>query len=93
MTGRARDNRLVHFAPDPGIDIRPGDLVEVDVTRAAPHHLVADGAIASVRRTVSGDAWQQRTSAPTAPQVSLGLPSVGRPAPAPQAPAACASSR
>ena len=44
MTGRARDGRLVHFAPSDG-DIRPGDVVTTTVTGAAPHHLIADGAV------------------------------------------------
>ena len=43
---------------------RPGDLVEVDVTYGAPHHLVADSALEGgtfvVRRTRAGDAWAQR---------------------------------
>ncbi len=43
---------------------RPGDLVTVQVTHAAPHHLVADSALAggpyAVRRTRAGDAWAER---------------------------------
>src|SRR5487761_1414607 len=55
MSGRARDNRLVHFAPgaqpqSPGAP-RPGDIVPVAVPRGAPHYLLADGAPLSVRRT------------------------------------------
>jgi tRNA-2-methylthio-N6-dimethylallyladenosine synthase len=57
MSGRARDNRLVHFAPA-GTSPRPGDVVTTVVTRAAPHHLIADGAPGSVRGTRGGDAWQ-----------------------------------
>ncbi len=54
MSGRARDNRLVHFAPhDTGP--RLGDIVTVAVTRGAPHYLLADGAPLSVRRTRAGD--------------------------------------
>ncbi|MFI6425370.1 tRNA (N6-isopentenyl adenosine(37)-C2)-methylthiotransferase MiaB [Promicromonospora sp. NPDC050880] len=85
LSGRAADNRLVHFglpsdaenlpgAPtsldDPRLaDVvpqglpRPGDMVTVTVTKAAPHHLIADpvtpGPLA-VRRTRSGDAWAER---------------------------------
>ncbi len=84
LSGRARDNRLVHFTPGDAV-VRPGDLVTVQVTRAAPHHLVADAAVRSVRRTRAGDAWDARTAA-TSTAVSLGLPSVGVPA-APAAPA------
>ncbi|WP_166846844.1 tRNA (N6-isopentenyl adenosine(37)-C2)-methylthiotransferase MiaB [Isoptericola sp. BMS4] len=58
------DPRLAETgALDPRLP-RPGDLVTVDVTRAAPHHLIADSALAggtyAVRRTRSGDAWAQR---------------------------------
>ncbi|MFC8798232.1 tRNA (N6-isopentenyl adenosine(37)-C2)-methylthiotransferase MiaB [Promicromonospora sp. NPDC057138] len=98
LSGRAADNRLVHFglpalpdaasvasgahlahaeltgAPasldDPRLSAvvpeglpRPGDMVTVTVTKAAPHHLIADpvtdGPLA-VRRTRSGDAWAER---------------------------------
>jgi tRNA-2-methylthio-N6-dimethylallyladenosine synthase len=60
LSGRARDNRLVHFTVPEGVNgPRPGDLVTVEVTHAAPHHLVADSGIGaglfSVRRTRSGD--------------------------------------
>jgi len=64
VSGRAADNRLVHLAvPDmPDADRpRPGDLVRAQVTRAAPHHLMADsgadGGLFEVRRTRAGDAW------------------------------------
>jgi len=74
MSGRARDNRLVHFAPqaaggavrDGGADRgaagppRPGDIVVTTVTQAAPHYLIADAAPLAVRRTRGGDAWQAR---------------------------------
>jgi len=102
MTGRARDNRLVHFAtprvevgvPSPASSsgearIRPGDLVEVAVTHAAPHHLVADGPVLRHRRTRSGDAWEARTAPPTNTTnvVGLGMPTLGTPPPL--APSAC----
>jgi tRNA-2-methylthio-N6-dimethylallyladenosine synthase len=84
LTGRARDNRLVHFtavdAAGAPVDVRPGDMVEVEVTRAAPHHLVADAAVRSVRRTRAGDAWARRNNEPEpAPGVLLGMPAVGAP--------------
>lgn len=50
LTGRARDNRLVHFNSD-GQDIEPGDFVVTEVTRAAPYHLLADGSPISVDRS------------------------------------------
>jgi len=65
MSGRARDNRLVHFAPH-GTTPRPGDIVTVTVTRGAPHYLLADGAPLSVRRTRAGDAWQAAAAPPAA---------------------------
>ncbi len=86
MSGRARDNRLVHFSlPVGGERPRAGDLVDVDVTYGAPHHLVADGALSggtyAVRRTAGGDAWARLQDAPVPgkPAVSLGMPSLGRP--------------
>jgi tRNA-2-methylthio-N6-dimethylallyladenosine synthase len=89
LSGRGRDNRLVHFNPEGAAGVRPGDMVVVEVTHAAPHHLVADGPVLSVRRTRAGDAWEARTAAP-APAgagVGLGMPTVGVPAPLPAAPA------
>ena len=74
MTGRARDNRLVHFLGSSGI--RPGDVVEVEVTYAAPHHLLAEGPLLSHRRTRAGDAFE----APKPATVPLGMPRVGAPA-------------
>jgi tRNA-2-methylthio-N6-dimethylallyladenosine synthase len=90
LSGRARDNRLVHFEADfsrvSEADVRPGDVVTVEVTYAAPHHLVADGPVLDVRRTRSGDAWAARSA--TAPAgVTLGMPTLGVPAPLPDAPA------
>ena len=91
LSGRAPDNRLVHFQA-PGqeagqSEVRPGDVATVEVTYAAPHHLVADGPVV-VRRTRSGDAWEARTRAPEPAGVTLGMPTVGVPAPLPDA-AAC----
>jgi tRNA-2-methylthio-N6-dimethylallyladenosine synthase len=90
LSGRARDNRLVHFTPvdETGatVPVRPGDVVEVEVTYGAPHHLVADGPVRRVRRTRSGDAWEARTAAPSTPTVGLGMPTLGVPAPLPDVP-------
>ena len=87
LSGRARDNRLVHFAVPEGAERpRPGDVVTVGVTYGAPHHLVADSGVAggvyAVRRTAGGDAWAalQDAAVPGKPAVSLGMPSIGRPA-------------
>ncbi|GAA5145719.1 tRNA (N6-isopentenyl adenosine(37)-C2)-methylthiotransferase MiaB [Nocardioides marinquilinus] len=88
LSGRGPDNRLVHFAPpsDPGVRVRPGDLVTVEITHAAPHHLLAERVL-GVRATRSGDAWEARTAAPVPAGVTLGMPTVGVPAPLPDAPA------
>jgi tRNA-2-methylthio-N6-dimethylallyladenosine synthase len=76
MSGRARDGRLVHFAPGKQ-QVRPGDIITTVVTDAAPHHLIADGDVVTHRRTHAGDAYAagQRPSG-----VGLGMPVVGQPA-------------
>ncbi|HEY5784327.1 MAG TPA: tRNA (N6-isopentenyl adenosine(37)-C2)-methylthiotransferase MiaB, partial [Microlunatus sp.] len=58
-SGRAKDNRLVHVAvpEDEALRPRPGDIAEVEITYAAPHHLTADHGLLSLRRTRGGDAW------------------------------------
>jgi tRNA-2-methylthio-N6-dimethylallyladenosine synthase len=66
MSGRARDNRLVHFTPDRTAP-RPGDIVTVTVTRGAPHYLLSDAVPRSVRRTRAGDAWEAAAAASTPP--------------------------
>lgn len=89
LSGRAEDNRLVHFAlPEGAEEPRPGDVVTVEITAAAPHFLIADDVpgVYALRRTRAGDAWDRRQAescgvpAPTgdtAPRaVSLGLPTI-----------------
>jgi tRNA-2-methylthio-N6-dimethylallyladenosine synthase len=89
LSGRAPDNRLVHFNAAGAEDVRPGDMVKVEITYAAPHHLVADNPVLEVRRTRSGDAWEARQgrTEPETRSVGLGMPAVGVPAPLPAAPA------
>jgi tRNA-2-methylthio-N6-dimethylallyladenosine synthase len=91
LSGRAEDNRLVHFEVPEGSEIpRPGDVVTVEVVSAAPHFLIAApaGATLPVRRTRAGDAWDraeaESCAVPTVPavgvgagRVSLGLPTIG----------------
>ena len=89
LSGRARDGRLVHFATGELTGIRPGDIVHTEITYAAPHHLNADGAPLGHRRTRAGDAHEAGRATRTA-GVSLGLPSVGVPAPLPAAAGGCA---
>ncbi|WP_427891311.1 tRNA (N6-isopentenyl adenosine(37)-C2)-methylthiotransferase MiaB [Kribbella sp. GL6] len=88
LSGRGADNRLVHFAvPDDVEAPRPGDMATVEITYAAPHHLVAD-VFGTVRRTRAGDAWQRAQETPDAPAgsgVMLGMPTIG---PTPLEPAA-----
>jgi tRNA-2-methylthio-N6-dimethylallyladenosine synthase len=78
MSGRARDNRLVHFEVPAGAQTpRPGDIVTVRVTEAKPYFLLADAhpdsaqRIYELRRTRAGDAWDLAQAA-----------SCGAPAPA-----------
>jgi tRNA-2-methylthio-N6-dimethylallyladenosine synthase len=77
LSGRARDNRLVHFVPDAGRP-RPGDVVTTRVTSAAPHYLRADEAPLSLRRTRAGDAAEARQRAAAnpdpAPAAAAGAP-------------------
>ena len=75
MSGRARDGRLVHFAPGDA-DVRPGDVLTTTVTGAAPHHLIADAPLLSYRRTRAGDAHAAGQRPHT---VGLGLPMIGAP--------------
>jgi tRNA-2-methylthio-N6-dimethylallyladenosine synthase len=84
LSGRSKDNRLVHFDfPADTLAPRPGDLVTVKVTEAAPYHLIADGTpaeIFKIVRTRGGDAHDRRMlescGAPTpgSGKVSLGIP-------------------
>ena len=81
LSGRARDNRLVHVSvPDePQARPRPGDMADVIITYAAPHHLNADGGLLALHRTRGGDAWQDRRSVPGRSAIDLGIPTVGVP--------------
>ncbi|MDO7881718.1 tRNA (N6-isopentenyl adenosine(37)-C2)-methylthiotransferase MiaB [Antiquaquibacter soli] len=88
MSGRAQDSRLVHFdVPEGSAVPRPGDMVTVEITRAAPYYLIAaEQGPLEIRRTRSGDAWDRAeaescavpapagASAAGAARVSLGLP-------------------
>ncbi|WP_040312785.1 tRNA (N6-isopentenyl adenosine(37)-C2)-methylthiotransferase MiaB [Gleimia coleocanis] len=87
ISGRARDNRLVHVGLPAGFeygrDIRPGDMVTAVVTHAAPHHLVADsgvtGGLFSHRKTRAGDMWAEKQACPVPDnKVTLGIPIIRR---------------
>lgn len=77
LTGRARDNRLVHFTLPAGVRRpRPGDLVTVTVTDAAPYHLLADPldpSEISIRRTIGGDASDRLAEASIHKRPTLSL--------------------
>ncbi|MGW5149674.1 tRNA (N6-isopentenyl adenosine(37)-C2)-methylthiotransferase MiaB [Rhodococcus koreensis] len=86
MSGRARDGRLVHFRPEGHLDgnVRPGDVVTIVISAAAPHHLVADTPVLTHRRTRAGDSFEKGVTPKTPPiGVGLGLPQIGVPAPLP----------
>jgi tRNA-2-methylthio-N6-dimethylallyladenosine synthase len=76
MSGRARDGRLVHFAPSG--DVRPGDVVRVAITHGSPHHLIADGPLLAHRQTRAGDNHASGVR-PRTPGVGLGMPAFGAP--------------
>jgi tRNA A37 methylthiotransferase MiaB len=95
LSGRAPDNRLVHFVAPEGVHPRPGDMVTAQITYAAPHHLVAD-IVHGVRRTRAGDAWESRAGSPggrgpSTPGVSLGMPAMGVPVAVATRPDECGS--
>jgi len=95
MSGRAEDGRLVHFDVPAGSEIpRPGDVVSVVITRAAPHFLIAApaGDTLPVRRTRAGDAFDRAEAescaipadtpahhAGSGGAVNIGLPTLRRP--------------
>jgi tRNA-2-methylthio-N6-dimethylallyladenosine synthase len=90
LSGRARDGRLVHFAPGDA-SVRPGDIVEVAIGYGAPHHLVSDGPVLSHRRTRAGDFHESGTR-PGGPATGLGLPGFGAPSQPVAAAPACGAS-
>ena len=82
MSGRARDARLVHFEVTPGSEVpRPGDIVTVVATEAAPFHILADdptGAPLRIRRTIAGDAWdREQAESCGVPQGQTGAKNLG----------------
>jgi len=60
LTGRAKDNRLVHIDWVSADLPRPGDLVEVEVTDAKPYFLIAKAEDQpKLKRTIAGDAYER----------------------------------
>jgi tRNA-2-methylthio-N6-dimethylallyladenosine synthase len=79
ISGRARDNRLVHVqVPEGSPRPRPGDIGTVTITSAAPHHLIADEGVREHVRTRGGDAWEAAQRERPA-GVPLGMPGFGAP--------------
>ena len=77
LTGRARDNRLVHFSLPEGVKRpRPGDLATVTVSEAGPYHLIADPKTSSeitIRRTIGGDAFERLNDEAETKRVALSI--------------------
>ena len=85
LSGRARDNRLVHFADFAADGTSSGRATWSPPRSPTPRRITSSptGRPLAARRTRSGDAWEARASEPTLAGVSLGMPSLGAPAPAP----------
>lgn len=74
LTGKTEDFRLVHF--DASSQARPGDFVDLEITDASAHYLIATE-LAHLK-TRGGDAHEARTKqAPTA--TTLGIPTFRKP--------------
>jgi len=88
MSGRAADNRLVHFAPGAAVGDtdapRPGDVVTTVVTRGAPNYLLADGEPAACAGPAAGT-----PGPPAAPPASPAAPPPGHRTPATGSCSAC----
>lgn len=72
MSGRTEDFRLAHFTFNQEDLARPGDVVTVKVTDAAPHFLTGDSL--AIRRTRGGDAFSARTAERMKEPLLLGMP-------------------
>lgn len=97
LSGRTEDNRLVHFTVPAGAEApRPGDMVTVRITQAAPFHLLADPAPEhyALRRTRAGEAWDraQAESCGTGGSSRPGVTNLGMPG-IPTRPGALAGTR
>ena len=78
LSGRARDNRLVHFNFESEQVIRPGDLVEVEITYAAPFFLLSDKPILKIKKTRAGDIFSESKNVDKSDKVLLGIPTLVR---------------
>ena len=74
LTGRSKDFRLVHF--DNTAKARPGDEVDVVITKASAHYLI--GTPGAIRATRGGDAHEARNTQVKRAPTLLGMPTVPR---------------
>jgi tRNA-2-methylthio-N6-dimethylallyladenosine synthase len=72
LTGKSEDFRLVHFADSS--NARAGDFVDVQITDASAHYLIAQELRTIATR--GGDAHELRTLEKSTSGVSLGIPTV-----------------
>ncbi|MFM1918118.1 MAG: tRNA ((37)-C2)-methylthiotransferase MiaB, partial [Actinomycetota bacterium] len=75
LSGRARDNRLVHVGISDGQMVQPGDFVTARITYAAPHHLIADEFLAHRPRSLPEVSVEVAESDG---RVKLGMPAMPR---------------
>ena len=73
-SGKSRDFRLVHL--DATEEIRPGDLVDVEIGQAKPHFILGTGQPLNHRRTRGGDAFEARKKEAESKGVMLGIPTL-----------------
>jgi tRNA-2-methylthio-N6-dimethylallyladenosine synthase len=69
LSGRTRQNKLVHFSPAHGV--APGDLIDVEITTAAPHWM--RGRIVSDPRPGHVPADAPATHAPERPRIPVSV--------------------
>ena len=74
LTGRSKDFRLVHF--DNTAKARPGDEVDVVITKASAHYLI--GTPGAIRATSGGDAHEARNTQVQRSPTLLGMPTMPR---------------
>ena len=76
MSGRTPDFRLTHFSFDPANTPRPGDAITVEITKASPNFVIAEGMPISIRKTVGGDASEARSKEAGPQPLMVGMPTL-----------------
>jgi tRNA-2-methylthio-N6-dimethylallyladenosine synthase len=76
MSGRTPDFRLTHFSVDSANTPRPGDAVTVEITKASPNFVIAEGLPISIRKTVGGDASEARSKEAGPQPLMVGMPTL-----------------